>query len=166
MMHVLLIVVHATAAVAAFGLGSALLIRPPKRKRDVRIAVYLAAIWAAVVALIAVVLLDWSGLAPGKRIAFAVLVVLGVVLLVRSALAARVASRRPARWLRSFLAHIGFVLISLFDGFCIVTAIDLRMPAAVVVAAAVAGVVAGALVTRRAVRRTTSGTFARGWGIS
>ena len=44
-------------------------------------------------------------------------------------------------------------MISLFDGFCIVSAIDLGMPVAVVVAVAILGVVVGVVVIRHLVRR-------------
>jgi uncharacterized membrane protein len=55
--------------------------------------------------------------------------------------------QRPG-WRLSFVSHIGFVLISLFDGFCIVLAIDLLMPAWVVITVAVLGVAVGIIALR------------------
>ena len=153
MPHVVLIVVHASAAVIAFGFACALLARPPERPTAVRLIAYLVAIAIAVIALATVVAVDFARLPLVKAIAFSALVVLAVVLLARSILAVRAVALRPARWMHRFVGHIGFVLISLFDGFCIVFTIDLKLPPYVVAASAVLGVVVGVLAIRGATRR-------------
>ena len=57
---------------------------------------------------------------------------------------------RPWRRLATPLPDdVGFTLITLFDGFVIITALDLGAPAWLVIATAVAGIAAGNLATRR-----------------
>lgn len=158
MIHTALIVIHAAAAVTAFGFGCALMVRPPERSTAVRLVAYLVAIAIAVVALVTVVAVDFARLPLVKQIAFSALVVLAIVLLVRSILAVRNVALRPARWMHRFVGHIGFVLISLFDGFCIVFTIDLKLPPYVVAASAVLGVVVGVLAIRGATKRIPAAT--------
>jgi hypothetical protein len=150
--HTALIVVHAAAAVISFGLGCALMAKPPLSPRAPRLIAYVVSLGIAVAALSIVVAVDWQDLDPIRQTLFALLVALALVLLGRSVLALRAVRRQAGRWRRRFLAHIGFVLISLFDGFCIVFAIDLKLPPWAIAAAAVFGVVGGVVATRRAVR--------------
>lgn len=148
--HVLLISLHAVAAVGGFVLGVLLVARIPTTTADRRLRAFIALIVVAMGALLAVVVADWSVLPIPKRIVFAALCALAAYVLLRVAGAWRSVARTPAAWRRSFVQHVGFVLISLFDGFCVVAAIDLGLPTAVVVAVAVLGVVAGVLALRRA----------------
>ncbi len=152
MLHATLIVVHAVAATACFALGLALVISPPSAPPSRRFSAFAALALVAMTALIAVVASDWATLSTTKRIAFAVLCGLALYLLVRVDGARRALRHRPDGWRRAFIGHVGFVLISLFDGFCIVAAIDLRAPPVVIATVAVLGVVAGVFGLRRAVR--------------
>ncbi|MEV8214170.1 hypothetical protein [Leifsonia sp. NPDC077715] len=153
MAHSILILLHAGLAVASFVLGCLLLAAVPDSARSGRFAAFFWCTAAAMTCLIVVVLIDWPGLPVTKRIAFAVLAVLAVYLIVRAVQAWRTLVRMPDRWRRSFIGHVGFVLISLFDGFCIVAAIDLGMPPPVTITVAVLGVVVGVLLLRALVRR-------------
>lgn len=156
MAHSILIFLHAGLAVASFVLGCVLLAALPHSARSGRFAAFFWCTVAAMACLIAVVLLDWSGLPTTKRIAFAILAVLAVYLMVRAAQAWRTLIRKPDRWRKSFIGHVGFVMISLFDGFCIVAAIDLGMPPPVTITVAVLGVVVGVLLLRALVRRDSA----------
>ncbi|HEY4268623.1 MAG TPA: hypothetical protein VGM94_10575 [Galbitalea sp.] len=152
-LHVTLIVLHATFAVVSFGFGCSLLAVLPASVRSPRFLSYYFAAWAAVLLLITVVAVDWSGLPVVKRVAFAALCVLAAYLLFRTERARSTLQLRQADWRKRFVGHVGFVLISLFDGFCIVSAIDLHLPPYVIAIVAVAGVAIGILVIRRVVRR-------------
>lgn len=152
-MHVLLITVHAVAATAAFVLGLVVFLRIPLSNRSAPFVAYAASVWVGVAALVVVVIADWPGLDVGRRIAFSALGVLGLYLLWRTERARRTLRARSSGWRQQFIGHVGFVLISLFDGFCIVLAIDLGMPTWVVVAAAVFGVVVGVAAIRVRVRQ-------------
>jgi hypothetical protein len=157
MVHSVLIVLHAGFAVAGFVLGWLVLARLPERSSSRRFVWFFWCMVTAMVLLIAVVAADWVSLDVTKRIAFGVLCGLAVYILVRLEQARRVLAHGPEGWRKKFIGHVGFVMISLFDGFCIVTAIDLRMPAVVIVAVAVIGVVVGIVAIRRLVRRDEAG---------
>jgi hypothetical protein len=58
---------------------------------------------------------------------------LGAYTVWRGLLAKRALIRQGANWQNHYIGHVGFTLISLFDGFTIVGAIDLKAPAPVVV---------------------------------
>jgi hypothetical protein len=64
-------------------------------------------------------------------------------MLVRAYQAYKVQEEQVQDWRASYIDHVGFTLISLFDGFVIVSAIDLGMPTWVVIVIAVLGVVVG-----------------------
>ncbi|GAA3887874.1 hypothetical protein GCM10022381_32250 [Leifsonia kafniensis] len=152
-LHIDLIVLHAAFATVAFGLGCALMAVLPESARSRRFIVYYCCVWAAVAFLVAAVLVDWPQLPLVKRVAFGGLSLLGLYLLWRTDRARASLLQRRAGWSTAFVGHIGFVLISLFDGFCIVTAIDLHLPPLVIALVAVLGVVAGVVVIRRVARR-------------
>jgi membrane associated rhomboid family serine protease len=152
-LHVVLITVHATAAVLAFTLGIVVFVRIPETARATPFRAYAVCVWVAVAALMTVVVLDWGHLDVARRIAFPILGVLGVYMVWRTERARRTLRIRGERWRPAFIGHVGFVLISFFDGFCIVLAIDLRMPPWVVAAAAVFGVVVGVIAIRARVRQ-------------
>jgi hypothetical protein len=109
------ITVHAAAATVAFGAG--LLAAPAGRFASV----YRAAVVVAVAALVPAVLVDWQTTTPVLRAVFGGLLVLALVMLVRAELAVR---NRPARGTAptaAYLDHVGFTIISLADGFVVVT---------------------------------------------
>lgn len=151
--HVTLIVIHASSAVLAFATGLVVFVRLPASTRSPLFRLHAVSVWIAVAALIAVVILDWEHLNTARRIAFPILGVLGLYMLWRTEQARRVLASRPPGWRASFLGHVGFVLISFFDGFCIVLAIDLRAPIWVVVLAAVFGVVVGVIAIKARIKQ-------------
>jgi hypothetical protein len=151
--HIALIVVHAFLAALAFMVGCSLLMVLPSDHRSPRFITYAACVWLSVVALILVVVIDWTTLVTPKRVAFGLLCGLALYLAFRTEQARRTLVARSPGWPKRLIGHIGFVLISLFDGFCIVLAIDLGLPAVVIAGAAVFGVVAGVAAIRAVVRR-------------
>lgn len=153
MFHALLIIVHASFATASFVLGCLLMASLPASIRSRRFFAYYLCIWVAVVCLLTVVIVDWTTLTVVKQIAFAALFLLALYLLLRSEQARTALARQGNDWRKQFIGHVGFVMISLFDGFCIVAAIDLHLPPYVIAGVAVLGVVAGVVWIRRLVRR-------------
>jgi hypothetical protein len=142
-MRVALIVVHAAAGVAAFGVGIVAL--RPARARDHRWLMP-ALVWllaAMVVFVVGAIATHWNELEPGARITFVALVGLGGFMLARAVQAQRAIDRPATNAGRAHIHHIGFVLIALFDGFVVVTALDLGAPPAVVVAVALGAVAVG-----------------------
>jgi hypothetical protein len=152
-LHTTLILLHATFAVVTFGVGCALLVSLPTSLRSGRFVAYYVSAWLAVIFLVIVVLVDWAALPVVKRIAFGALCLLALYLLWRTDRARSCLVHRTGNWRKPFIGHVGFVLISLFDGFCIVAAIDLRLPPVVIALVAVLGVAAGIVAIRYVVRR-------------
>jgi hypothetical protein len=143
-LHDLLIAAHATCAVVAFGLGLASVWWPPERAPGVFHA-YLVALSLMVLFLVAVVLVDWAGLDPVKRGVFGGLLVLAGYTWWRGWQAARELGHRRGAWREAYVEDVGFTLIALFDGFVIVSAIDLGAPIWLVLAIGALGILAGRL---------------------
>jgi hypothetical protein len=152
-LHVVLIVLHASLATIAFGIGCSLLVAFPRSAASPRLIAFYASMFVAVAALLAVVVVDWAGLPVVQRVVFGGLCLLGLYLLFRTERARSTLAHQHARWREGFTGHIGFVLISLFDAFCIVFAVDLQLSPFVVVPVAVLAVVVGSLAIRRVTRR-------------
>ena len=118
MAHSILIVLHAGTAMAAFVLGCLLLATLPTSVRAPRFVGFFWCLIASMALLVTVVLTDWAQLDAVKRIAFGILCALAVYLVLRVLQARSALVRRPAHWRKALIGHVGFVMISLFDGFC------------------------------------------------
>jgi hypothetical protein len=147
-LHTLLIVGHAAAGFVGLVVGCAVLL-PPRSHRSRRFLTYLVSVIALVVFLVAVVVVDWGGLGDGQRVTFSLLTALGLYTAARALRAHRLLERRPAGWRAAYIDHVGFTVISLFDGFVLVGAIDLGAPLPVVVGVGAAGVIVGVLAVNR-----------------
>jgi hypothetical protein len=155
MAHNLLIAAHAVAGVTCFVAGVVALRTTTPGSTWFR--VYLVALIGLVVFLLAAVVLDWSGLDGSARVIYTVLFALGLYMLWRAVRAsARLHGQRDG-WRPRYVDDIGFTLISLFDGFVIVLAIDLGAPGWLVALIAVAGVAAGIVGIRQAKARLATG---------
>lgn len=141
-MRVMFVAMHALAATGAFVAG-ALAIRPERAQRRPWTP---SALVALVVCMLATMILatasHWADLDASSRSVFVALAGLGAYLVYRSGRAA-VAFRAPPLDEDRYVTDIGFVLISLWNGFVIVTAIDLGASPWVVAAVTVVAVVLG-----------------------
>ena len=108
-----------------------------------RSRVYYVSLLAMAALVVAVVVYDWVALAPAQRVTFSLLCVLGIYTAWRGHRARRESLQRSDGWQVRYIDHVGFTVISLFDGFTIVAAIDLNAPLPVVIVVGVLGVVAG-----------------------
>jgi hypothetical protein len=81
------------------------------------------------------VILDWPHLDIAQKIAFVGLSGLGIYMLYRNL--------QVLKGSREVTDHVGFILISLFDGFAIVSAIDLHAPGWIVAVIAIGAVALG-----------------------
>ncbi len=156
MWHLAMIWIHASAGVLGFFLGCYLAVRPhTARRRPWAVVTYVAFIAVLFLAMLAAVVIGWPESPTVQRIAFAGLCILGAYTLFRALQADHVRRHALPGWNRMFVKHVGFTLISLFDGFVIVAAIDLHAPPWLVPALAIGGVVAGISVVRRLESRAT-----------
>jgi cell division protein FtsW (lipid II flippase) len=140
-LHNLLIGLHATAGVVAFVAGVASLTL--STDRSWRFQAYAVSLIALVVFMVAAVAADWRTLDGSAGWIYLGLIALGLYMLLRAAQAHSRMRHRPDGWRPKYIDDIGFTLISLFDGFVIVSAIDLKAPVWLVIVIAVLGVAVG-----------------------
>lgn len=136
-MYIALIILHTVAGLLAFGFGCAV-IRPPVDVAGGRFRVYFWSLAALVIFLVAAIASHWPDLAATPRLIYVALNGFGLCM-VWQAWRARTAGVQGERYVES----IGFTLIALFDGFVIVSAIDLDAPIWLVLIIAVGGVLVG-----------------------
>jgi hypothetical protein len=142
----LLIALHALAGVVCFIAG--VLSLGLSTARSWRFCVYLASLGALLLFMAAAIAVDWAGLDAAARLTYAGLSALGLYMLWRAGHAGIRLRTHGHNWRPSYVDDIGFTLISLFDGFVIVSAIDMGAPGWLVALIAVAGVAAGVLAMR------------------
>lgn len=147
-LHDLLIYAHATAGLLAFAVGC-LILRPRTQGGSVVFGLYFFALWGMIALLVAVVLVDWNTLGQTSRLIYAGLGLLALYTGWRGWQARHVLERRTGRWQGAYVDHVGFTLISLFDGFVIVSALDLNAPGWLVGAVGVLGIVVGRFAINR-----------------
>ncbi len=141
MLHNTLIALHAGAGVVCFAAGVASL--GLHTAASWRFAAYFGALFALLVFMAGAIAVDWAGLDSTARLIYLGLAALGLYMLWRAAHAGSWLRHRDGDWRPRYLDDIGFTLISLFDGFVIVAAIDLGAPVWLVVVLGVIGVVGG-----------------------
>ncbi len=142
MLHNLLITAHALCAVAAFVLGVIAVCRPATQV-SATIRWYLGTLWLMVLFLVVVVVVDWTGLDTINRIVYSALLALALYTGWRGWRATQDLNNRAGEWQSAYIEDVGFTLIALFDGFVIVSAVDLGAPIWLVVAVGVLGVLVG-----------------------
>lgn len=144
MLHTTMIVLHAAAGVTAFATGSGALFPPQAEQRAKQLfGVYLVSLVLLVVFLVGAMAAHWQQLGTTERVIFSALLLLGLYMVRRAFSAQGLLRQRSQSWRLPYMEHIGFTLISLWDGFVIVLAIDLGAPGWLVAVLAVLGVVAG-----------------------
>jgi hypothetical protein len=142
--HLIMIVLHATAAALCFIFGALTLL--PYLSHHSRLTLstsYVATLIAMIVFLAGAILAHVGQLETLQRGIFAGLFVLSVYMLFRGTRARIVLARQHADWWPIYVDHIGFTLISLFEGFIIVSGIDLGAPGWLTAVVAVLGMGAG-----------------------
>jgi len=142
-MHTFAIVVHATSAIAAFIIGIVLIFqRNTLRQLQLARALLVLLILMEVFLVIAI-LSHVTSLPTITQIIFGGLVILGGYMIWRAVQAVTVLTKQQQEDQLKVIDHVGFVLISLFDGFAIVSALDLQAPGWLVAVIAVGAVGVG-----------------------
>ena len=141
-LHTLAIVVHALSATGAFIIGIVLIFqRNTLRQLQLGVA-FLVLLILLEVFLVIAILSHVSSLPTITQIIFGGLSILGLYVIWRAVQALSVL-REPNGNQLAVIDHIGFILISLFDAFAIVSSIDLHAPGWLVVVIAVGAVALG-----------------------
>jgi hypothetical protein len=141
-LHTLAIVVHALSATGAFIIGVIILFQS-KTSRQLQLGVaFLALLILMEVFLVIAILSHVTSLPTMTQIIFGGLAILGLYMIWRAVQALSVLREQPGNQ-RAVIDHIGFNLISLFDGFAIISAIDLQAPGWLIAVIAVGAVAIG-----------------------
>ena len=142
-MHTFAIVVHATSAIAAFIIGVILLFQSNTlRQLQLGRAIVVLLVLMEVFLVIAI-LSHVTSLPTITQLIFGGLVILGGYMIWRAVQAVTVLTKQQQEDQLKVIDHVGFVLISLFDGFAIVSALDLQAPGWLVAVIAVGAVGVG-----------------------
>ena len=141
-LHTLAIVIHALSATGAFIVGIVLLFQNKTlRQRQLARAVLVLLMLMEVFLVIAIIS-HVTSLPAMTQIIFLGLAVLGLYMIWHAVQAVSVL-QAPSGNQGAVIDHIGFILISLFDGFAIVPALDLHAPGWLVAVVAVGAVALG-----------------------
>jgi len=141
MLHTVLIVLHAAAALVCFAAG--VLSLGLRAATCGRFRLYFWSLLAMLLFMAAAIAVHWAALDTTTRLIFLGLGALGLYMVWRAARASTRLRRQDHDWQPRYVDDIGFTLIALFDGFVIVAAIDLGAPVWLVVLIAIAGVLGG-----------------------
>jgi hypothetical protein len=142
-LHDLLISVHAIAAGLCLLAGSIVLYSREYRFDRGLFRFYLWSLGGMVVFLAMAMLTEWTVYSGTERVVFTGLLGLGIYMFHRGFNARTLLKTRADGWSEAFVRHIGFTLISLFEGFVIVSALNAQAPVWLVGAIAVVGIVVG-----------------------
>jgi uncharacterized membrane protein YoaK (UPF0700 family) len=149
-----MIIFHTVAAVACFIIG--VIIISPKRAKKYSWLMP-AFIWTLIIMIlfmIAATVSHWYKLSVSERITFSGLAGLGLYMLYRSFEAKKHLNTTQVKEI--YFDDVGFILISLFDGFSIVGLLDLGTPIWMIIAGAILAIVIGNYFKNIAKRRFAS----------
>lgn len=106
-------------------------------------SVYLWTLVGMTIFLTGAMLTQWAVYASTEQIAFSGLFVLALYMLYRAFRAQTLIEARQNDWRHEYIHHIGFTLISLFEGFIIVALINLETTGWIIAIVAILGVLVG-----------------------
>ena len=141
--HYVLIILHATAATFAFFAGCLLIFSPTFLSNERLFNLYLGSLVAMILLLAGAIFVYWTEYSDFERIIFPGLLGLGLLMLFRGWGAGLVLRTQQTNWKLGYIEHIGFTLISLFEGFIIVSGLNSGIPGWLVGVIAILGVLAG-----------------------
>jgi len=140
--HNTLIILHATAATLAFFAGCLLIFSPTYLSNQRLFNLYLWTLLAAILLLAGAIIVYWKEYSDVERIIFPGLLGLGLFMLFRAWGAGLVFATQQNNWKLGYVEHIGFTLVSLFEGFIIVSGLNAGIPRWLVALVAIVGLLA------------------------
>jgi uncharacterized membrane protein len=141
--HDVLIILHAVAATISFFAGCLLIFFANYISNQRLFSLYWWSLIGMVVLLLGAILVYWIQYSNAERIIFPGLFVLGLYMLYRAKRANDLLRTRQNDWRHSYIEHIGFTLVSLFEGFIIVSGLNTGISGWFVAIAAIFGVLVG-----------------------
>jgi uncharacterized membrane protein YfcA len=142
-LHDVLIILHAASATISFFAGGILIFSLGHASAPRWFGLYWWTLVGMVVLLAGAMLVYWAEYSGVERIVFPGLFALGIYMLYRARSASRLLQVRTPSWKHDSIEHIGFTLISLFEGFFIVSGLNLGLPGWLVAILAILGVLVG-----------------------
>lgn len=152
-LHNVLIMLHSASATVSFFAGTFLMVSPLSISGRRFFSGYWWSLVGMVILLAAAILVYWADYSGVQRIVFPGLLALGLFMLYRASSAKRLMRDQPDTWEDDYLEHIGFTLISLFEGFVIVSGLNSGLPGWLVAVIAIFGILVGRWLIRLAQRR-------------
>ena len=140
LVHYALIILHTVAGTISFIAGLLVVIL---RRTSWLFEGYLWSLVVMAISVVMVVIWDWPVLTLPQQISYTALGALGIYTSYRGFQARQKQAYRYTGWRLEFMEDVGFTLISLFDAFVIIGAIDLGMPIWGVVVLGAVGIIAG-----------------------
>lgn len=150
MWHTIVIALHAASG------GIALLAGCVAIARGVFFGIYLWSLVAMEVFLVVALAEDWPGFGSFERVLFTVFALLGLFAVGRATQARRILPRSGARPAASYVDHVGFTLVALFDAFVVILVLDLSRSGWLAAAVGVVIAAAGHFVLRAVRGRLTA----------
>lgn len=142
-LHNILIILHATSATICFFAGGFLILSPKRAADQPWFNVYWWTLVGMVILLAGAILTAWTNYTTLERIIFPGLLVLAIYMLYRARNANLLRKSQPNHWTHGYVEHIGFTLISLFEGFIIVSGLNSGVSGWLVALFAILGVLIG-----------------------
>jgi hypothetical protein len=142
-MHTIAIVAHATSAIAAFILGIVFIFQSNTLRQLQLGRAIVVLLTLMEVFLVIAILSHVTSLPTITQLIFGGLVILAGYMIWRAVQAVTILTKHQPEDQLKVIDHVGFVLISLFDGFAIVSALDLQAPGWLVAVIAVGAVGVG-----------------------
>ena len=142
-LHNVFIILHSASATLGFFAGGFLMFSPVEISYQRFFRVYWWSLVAMVVLLAAAIAVYWRNYSDIEQIVFPGLLALAVYMLYRAQRANRLLSSQQPDWKRDYIEHIGFTLISLFEGFVIVSGLNAGLSGWLVAVFAILGFLLG-----------------------
>jgi uncharacterized membrane protein YfcA len=153
LIHNIFITLHAAAATLSFFTGCFLVLSKRNTQMQRWHGLYWWSLVGMVVLLAGAILVYWIEYTSVERIIFPGLFVLGLYMLYRARNAGRLLEAQQNNWKHDYIEHISFTLISLFEGFIIVSGLNSGFPGWLVAVLAILGLLLGRWLTVFAQRR-------------
>lgn len=153
-LHNMLIVLHTLTAVISFTAGSLLLYARGYATNRTMFGLYFWTLAAMAILLAGAIAAYWDEYNDTEQVVYPGLLGLAVFMLFRGWAAGLVLNTQQKGWRLGYVEHVGFTLISLFEGFVIVNGLNAGLPGWLVGVLAVLGLLAGRWLIASAKKRT------------
>jgi hypothetical protein len=151
--HNVLIILHASAATICFFTGCLLVFVRAYTANQALFNLYWWSLTGMAILLLGAIITRWTEYSNLERIIFPGLLVLAFYMLYRARSANLLLRTQQNDWKQGYIEHIGFTLISLFEGFIIVSGLNSGIPGWLVALLAILGILIGGWLIGFAKRR-------------